>query len=84
MSLDMPITFMGSNGDGPRKLLAVDNIVIRTMRNDSIALGMEPETDLREASLKPQLNPKIRICCGCSLWMILHSGLIRLIKPRSF
>ena len=52
MSLDMPITFMGSNGDGPRKLLAVDNIVIRTMRNDSIALGMEPETDLREASLK--------------------------------
>ena len=52
MSLDMPITFMGSNGDGPRKLLAVDNIVIRTMKNDSIALGMEPETDLREASLK--------------------------------
>ena len=58
MSLDMPITFMGSNGDGPRKLLAVDNIVIRTMKNDSsIALGQEPETDLREASLKCEARP---------------------------
>ena len=60
MSLDMPITFMGSNGDGPRKLLAVDNIVIRTMKNDSsIALGQEPETDLREASLKYETQPDL-------------------------
>ena len=49
VSLDMPITFMGSNGDGLRKLVAVDNIMIRTMKNDSsITVGQEPETDLRE------------------------------------
>ena len=44
----MPITFMGSNGDGLRKLVAVDNIMIRTMKNDSIIVGQEPETDMRE------------------------------------
>ena len=51
VSLDMPITFMGSNGDGGlRKLVAVDNIMIRTMKNDSIVVGQEPETDLREVN----------------------------------
>ena len=46
----MPVTFMGSNGDGLRKLVAVDNIMIRTMKNDSIVVGQEPETDLREVN----------------------------------
>ena len=47
----MPITFMASNGNGLRKLVAVDNIMIRTVINDSsIIVGQEPETDLRKVS----------------------------------
>jgi hypothetical protein len=47
---------MGSNGDGIRNIVALDNIAITTAVDNSDAEEDEPEADFKEVSLEHNLK----------------------------